>query len=318
MSRAIASCVIAMCAVLPSLQAATVNGIRAVVDQSVITMQDVQDMTSAAVPVLRRQFPGQDEVVMKKLVEAEKDNLDQLTERHLILHNFKTAGYNLPESVLDDLVQERIRSKYGDRSKLTKTLQEEGITFEKFRQHLREQFIVEAMRNKFISSEIIISPHKVESYYKAHQEEFKMEDRVKLRMIVLSKSGEPNGPDPKGVAREILTRLKDGVPFSEMAALYSQRAQRGTEGEWFEVSGLRKELADAVKNLKQGETSEPIETSDGYYLLHIEEVSPAHYKPLNEVRPGIESTLLLQERNRLSKQWVERMKKKTFVSYYMP
>jgi hypothetical protein len=68
---------------------------------------------------------------------------------------------------------------------LTKTLEARGISYEKFRQSIKDRFIVAQLRMKNISSEIIISPHKIESYYVAHREEFKEEDRVKLRKIIL-------------------------------------------------------------------------------------------------------------------------------------
>jgi len=84
----------------------------------------------------------------------------------------------------------------------TKSLQEEGLTLEKFRQQMREQFIVEQMRIKNISGEIIISPHKVESYYLGHRDDFKVEDRVKLRTIILNKSADPNVPNAPKLAKE--------------------------------------------------------------------------------------------------------------------
>jgi peptidyl-prolyl cis-trans isomerase SurA len=296
--------------------AALVNGIEAVVHDTVITRQDVQQMTAPAVPVLRRQYGGQEQVILNKLAEADRDNLEQLTQRHLILHDFKTSGFNLPESVLDDLVQDRIRSRYGDRRTLTKSLQAEGITFEKFRERLREQFVVEAMRNKNVASEIIISPQKIESYYAANREQFKVEDQVKLRMIVLNKTAEANAPDPKRLAEEILLKVKEGTAFSELAAIYSQRQQKDNTGEWFDKSDLRKELAEATAKLKAGDVTGVIDTPEACYLLAVEEVKPEHYRPLPEVRQAIESSLLVQERTRLEKQWVDRLKKKTFVRYY--
>lgn len=303
---------------LPTLgaSAAQVNAIRAVVDEAVITQQDVQQMTASALPTLRSTFPNQPDLIEKKLIEAEGDNLEQLAQRKLILHEFKTSGFNLPESILDDLVQERIRERYGDRRTLTKSLQAEGSNFERFRERLREQFIVEAMRNKFISSTIIVSPQKVESYYQGHKEQFKMEDQVKLRMIVLNKSGPPSGSDPRKLAEELLLKVKEGTPFSELAAMYSQRSQRDNTGEWFEKSQLRKELAEATTGLKTGDVSSVIDTPDACYVLQVEEAKPEHYKPLAEVRGTIEGNLVLEEKARLEKVWVERLKKKTFVRYY--
>jgi parvulin-like peptidyl-prolyl isomerase len=301
-----------------SIRAELADGIKAVVHDSIITYLDVEDLTLQTAEVLRKQFRTQPEQFQKKMDEARADNLDKLLSRQLILQDFKTAGYNLPESVIDELVQERIHGKFGDRATLTKTLQAEGITYEKFRQQVREQFIVEALRQKNISSEIIISPHKIEMYYQAHADEFKVEDEVKLRMIVLEKSSDPASPSPKALAQEILGKLKEGATFAEMATIHSSgsKAKQGGDWGWVERSVLRKELADAAFALKAGELSSVIETPEACYLMQVEEARPNHTKTLAEVRDQIEKNLLLDERNRLEKQWIDKLKKKTFFRYF--
>jgi peptidyl-prolyl cis-trans isomerase SurA len=300
------------------LQAELVNGIKAIVHDSIITVEDVESLTEQAAKALWRQYNDKPDVLQKKLAETRNDNLEQLLARQLILHEFKTAGYNMPESVIEEMVQERIHSRYGDRMTLTKTLQAEGVTNEKFRQQVRDQFIIEILRQKNVSSEIMISPHKVETYYLAHKDDFKMEDEIKLRMIVLTNSVDSDGPQTMRLAEEILAKLKDGAAFSEMAAIYSQGSQRKEGGDWgwVERSVLRKELSDVAFTLKAGERSGVIEISGAYYLMLVEETRPAHYKSLGEVRDQIEKNLLLEERSRLEKQWIERLKKKTFVRYF--
>src|SRR5215469_9326028 len=175
-----------LAASVPSLRAELVNGIQAIVHDSVITYEDVEILTAQTASVLSRQYGNNPEMFRQKMSDARADNLEKLLRQELILHDFKTAGYNLPESILDEEVERRIRSRYGDRMTATKTLQAEGITLEKFRQRVRDQIIVEALTQKNVSSEIIISPYKVETYYSAHTDEFKVEDEVKLRMIVLT------------------------------------------------------------------------------------------------------------------------------------
>ncbi len=308
--------VAAGCAV--QLQAELANGIKAIVHDSIITVEDVDAMSESAAKALWRQYNNQPDLFQKKLDEVRTNNLEQLLARQLILHDFKTAGYNMPESVIEEMVQERIHSRYGDRMTLTKTLQAEGITNEKFRQQIRDQFIIEILRQKNISSEIIISPHKVETYYLAHRDEFKVEDEVKLRMIVLTNSADSDATQTMRLAEEILAKLKDGAAFSEMATIYSQGSQRKEGGDWgwVERSVLRKELADVAFSLKAGERSGVIEIPGAYYLMLVEETRPAHYKSLGEVRDEIEKNFLLEERSRLERQWIQRLRKKTFVQYF--
>jgi hypothetical protein len=48
----------------------------------------------------------------------------------------------------------------------------------------------------------------------------------------------------------------------------------------------------------------------------VEEVRSAHVRPLSEVRDTIEKNLLLQERARLHKKYIDRLKKKSFIRYF--
>jgi hypothetical protein len=48
----------------------------------------------------------------------------------------------------------------------------------------------------------------------------------------------------------------------------------------------------------------------------VEDRKPGHYKSLGEVRDEIETNLRLDEESRLERQWIAKLKKKTFVKYY--
>jgi peptidyl-prolyl cis-trans isomerase SurA len=293
------------------------NGVKVIVHDSLVTYQQVEEYTAPVVEDLRRQYRNDPAGYQKRLFEVLDENTEVLVQREMILHEFETAGYSLPESVIDDYVEQRIRNRYGNRATLTKSLQAEGVTFEKFRKQIRDQFIVEQMRLKNVSDAVMISPHKLEVYYVTHTNDFKVEEQVKLRMIILNKTPEDPAQARK-LADEILAKLNEGAAFSEMASVYSQDSKRSQGGawDWVERSVLRQDLADVAFSLKTGQRSDVIETPEACYLLLVEDKRPAHIKPLNDVREEIEKTLLSQERDRLQKQWNDRLKKKTFVRYF--
>jgi parvulin-like peptidyl-prolyl isomerase len=299
------------------LRAALINGIDALVHDSVITREDVRAETQRAYDELRRDYSDQDEILQNKLAQAEKDNLETLIEGRLILHEFKTAGYNLPERYIDDVVEGEIRS-HGDRMTFIQTLKANGTTLEQFRKRIRDRFIERAMREKNVSAEIIISPHKIEAYYQEHIESYKLPDRVKLRLIVLNKSRDPDAPKARKLADEILAEINGGAPFVEMATLYSddRMRQQGGDRGWVRKGELRKEIDEAAFSLQPGQRSSVIDTPEACYMAQVEAVEPAHYSSLNDVRGQIEKDLQDRERTRLLKQWIDKLKKKTFVRYY--
>ena len=299
------------------LRAGLINGIDAVVHDAVITRQDVAEETIKAEKELWRDYKDQPDVYEKKRALAERDNLTALMERQLILHEFKTAGYNLPEKVIDDIVEREVRS-HGDRYTFIRTLEAQGSTLERYRQGIRDRYIEMAMRDKNVSSEIIISPHKIEAYYQEHHEDYKLPDRVRLRLIVLNKSSDPDAPQARKLADEILDKINAGASFADMATLYSddKMHQQGGDRGWVRKGELRMEIDKAAFSLKPGERSGVIETPEACYVTQVEGVEPAHYSSLTEVRGQIEKDLQDHERARLQKQWIDKLKKKTFVAYY--
>ena len=300
-----------------ALHAELADGVKAVVSDAVITYSQVEEFTAPAADALRRQYADAPDLFQQKLNDALGDSLEQLVERQLILRSFDTEGYQLPESYVDQMVQDRIREKFVDRITFIKTLQAQGMTVEQFRKDVRDQYIITALRQKNVSQEIVISPYKIETYYQAHQGDFKMEDQIKLRMIVLNKTS-PDDTNTVQRANEILTEIKNGATFQEMASVYSDGSQKSQGGDWgwVERSVLRKDLAEAAFSLKPGQVSGVIDTPQSVYLMLVEQVKPAHAKPLDEVRDEIEKTLRTQDQARLEKQWIEGLKKKTFIRYF--
>ncbi len=154
-----------MCAGVVPCGSGRVDGIKAVVNDKVVTYAEVKEYARDAVNALRQQYSSQPEELQHKLNELLNDAMDQLVERQLILHSFDTEGYKLPDGVVDELVKERIREQYGDRVTLMKTLQARGMTFEQFRQQVRDQYISTALRNQKVQREVLISPAKILDYY---------------------------------------------------------------------------------------------------------------------------------------------------------
>jgi parvulin-like peptidyl-prolyl isomerase len=295
-----------------------INGVAAFVNKKVITRYDIQSAISVNDDqLLVRLYGRQPQVLDEKRRQLWQDALEQLVERELILHEFDTQGYNLPDSLIEEYLKGIIRERFGDRLTLIKELQAQGRTYESFRKELREDYIVRALRQKNVSSSILVSPYKIEHYYQANTNRFMVEDQIRLRMIFLANKPERPAESTRKLAEEILAKVQGGASFKEMATVYSDGSQRleGGDWGWIEPTKLNEELAKVALGLKPGDTSGVIELPNGCYLMRVEEFRAAHLRPLTDVRDEVEKTLLLQEHQRLQKQWIDRLKTKSFVSY---
>lgn len=120
------------------------------------------------------------------------------------------------------------------------------------------------------------------------------------------------------LAEEILGKLDAGDSFESLARVYSEgkEAKEGGDWGWIGHDILRKELNETAFSLKPGQHSRVIETAEGYYILEVNDVKPAHTTPLAEVRDDIEKTLLQQQRAQMQEQWVKDLRAKAYIRLF--
>jgi parvulin-like peptidyl-prolyl isomerase len=342
-----------------------VNGIAAQANEAIITIHDVRQASAPAMNLVERTYYNNPQQFQKKADQAISDALELLLERQLKLHEFKTAGGNLPDSIIDDEIKDRIRQQFGDRATLIKNLQAQGITYEAYRQRTREEIILSYMERKNVREALLISPAKIEAYYKTNLTRYQLGNQIKLRMITLNRPQGVSVDEVKTVAMDIRKKILEGVSFADMASSYSEGSQRKEGGllGWVEESalsplskmalplapgqcssiiGLAREPDDSYwlyeydsagavargrrfssrdvlleeKQFNGTERAEAMSAPQSLYLLAVDERKVAHTRSLQEVRDEIEKELLVLERSRLHKKWVERLKSKSFVTYF--
>ncbi len=120
------------------------------------------------------------------------------------------------------------------------------------------------------------------------------------------------------LAEEILAKLDAGDSFDSLARVYSEGKEAKEGGDWGWVGRdiLRKELNKTAFSLKPGQHSRVIETVEGYYILEVDDVKPAHTTPLAEVRDDIEKILLQQQRAQMQEQWVKDLRAKAYIRLF--
>ncbi len=297
-----------------------VDGIAAIVNQDIITFTDVKNMVGQTEDSLRKAYSPGDPQLGEKIQQAYKEALDQLIERQLIIQQFNSKGGKVPETLIEEEIQQTIDDQYGhDRSVFIKTLEALGLDLETYKERIRDKIVVRYMQQTEVSNEIIISPYKIEKYYEEHPSEFQEGEKVKLRMIYVKKgSTDEETAGAKSLVQEILLKLTTGSDFASLASVYSEGSEKNQGGDLGFVGrdSLRKELADAAFALDAGQLSKVIETKEGFYLVQVEDKKPAKVSTLEESRDLIERLLIAQERARLQKRWVQSLRRKAYIRMY--
>ena len=295
------------------------DAIRLVVHTNVITQSDIDRRILPAVMMLQKQYADNPEEANKRSQQIRNEAIQSLIEEKLIIQEFLDSKLILPQNYVDDELTRRIRSDYGDRITLIKTFKSEGLTYESFQEKIRNEIIIQAMVGKYVESVRIVSPKMIADYYEDHKEDFRVEDQVRLRTLLLIKN-EENPQTTQAMGEEILKQLKDGVSFEELCSLYSDdrtlSSQKEAYLEWRDISSLQPQLAEASRNLKLGDISPLIETDTAFWIIKLEDFKATHIKNIEEVRAEIESIIAGELRASLRKNWIDQLRKKYLVRYY--
>jgi peptidyl-prolyl cis-trans isomerase C len=99
-------------------------------------------------------------------------------------------------------------------------------------------------------------------------------------------------------AKQVVADLKKGRKFDELAKQSKDPGSkdRGGDLDWNSPAGYVKPFADAMVKLDKGKyTEQPVQTQFGWHVILLEDVRPAKFPPLEEVKPQITQSLQQQQ-----------------------
>jgi peptidyl-prolyl cis-trans isomerase SurA len=299
------------------------NGIAAIAEDKVITVDDVRREIGQYIPSIEKESKNEKEFSDK--LEALQDSVIQdLVDRVLIIKEFykekdgKEARH-IPPAYIDNRIDEILSGQFdNDRSKFLAYLRSRGTTLREYRREQEEDIIYHYMQQQQRKSQSVVSPVRIETFYKENKDRFYEEDKVHLRLIQLSRINEESDADLRAQANDILRRIRSGEKFEDLAKEFSKDARRSKGGDWGwqRRSDFRKEFSDAAFGLKKGEVSEAIVLPEGCFLLFAEDRKFAGIQPIDEVRDQIERMLISQMTRASQERWLERLRRNGYVKLY--
>jgi peptidyl-prolyl cis-trans isomerase SurA len=295
------------------------NGITAIAEDHIITVDDVRREIGPLIPEIQKQSHSEQEF-NEKVEALQEDVIQNLIDRVLIVKDFyKDEKRKVPASYIDNQLAETIITQFdGDRSKFLAYLRSRGISQKDYRKELEEDMIYGYMRQQQSKSASTVSPVKIETFYKENKERFYQEDSVHLRLIQITRTADDTDDTLRTRAGEVITQLNTGADFGNLARQYSQDSRKGKGGDWGwqRRSDLRKEFSDVIFALDKGKHSDPILMPEGAFILFVEERKFAGLQPLDEVRPEIERVLVQQGSRQATERWLEKLRRNAYVKHF--
>ncbi|MBW8782312.1 MAG: peptidyl-prolyl cis-trans isomerase [Verrucomicrobia bacterium] len=295
------------------------NGVVAVVEDKVITVDDLRREIAPRVPGLQRESRNEKEF-NEKLEALQDDVIQEMVDRVLIVKDFKKDDKrHIPESIVDNAIaDEQIRRFDGDRSKFLAYLRAIGMTLRDYRKKMEDDIIYDYMRGQQRKNQNVVSPARVETFYNENKDHFYQDDQVHMRMIALNRQEGETDAQLAERAGQITTRLAAGEKFEDLARTLSQDSKRAKGGDWGwqRKSDLKPEFSEPLFKLSKDQATAPILAPEAAYVLFVEERKFAGVQPLAEVRDQIERILVNQMARDSENRWLERLRRNGYVRIY--
>ncbi len=292
------------------------NGIAAIVEDRVVTYEQIRMEMAPLMPGISN-LP-QDKL-REKISSISKDILQNLVDRILIVKQFEEDGMIIPKSYVETRYDDVITKDFGgDRAQFLGYLKRNNRTVRQFRKELEEKVIVQSMRSRMQRTQAEISPEKIEKYYRENKVAFFQEDKIFLQQILLSPYAEETADLLLQEGARIISELKKGIPFGDLAQKYSKDEMRNNDGEWgwIKRNEIRKELEDRAFELDPGEFTIPLLVDKNVFILRVKEKKVKGVKPLDDVRDEIENKLSEKIAQDAQKRWIERLRQKAYIRYF--
>ena len=138
-----------------------------------------------------------------------------------------------------------------------------------------------------------VSDADVQAYYAAHQSDYKSQEQVKTRHILISVAKDADAKTD-AAAEDVLRQVKSGGNFADLAKKFSDdpgSKDQGGELPLIPTSSLDPAYAQAAMALNPGQTSDVVRSQFGYHIIQTEQKQPAQVKSLADVRDSIVQTL---------------------------
>ena len=299
-----------------SAEAEIVDRILAKVNDDIITLSELNRTMVQYRKELASKYTGQqlDEMIEK----TEQELLESLIENKLINQKALEMGYDSTvETAVSSQVQQIMKdNNIPDTETLEKALTEQGMSLRELREQVRDQLMAQYLVNDFVRSRITLLTPDVEKYYKDHVADFTTPEEVTLSEIIIQRDGSDDEAENR--ANDLYKRLQQGESFSALASQYSKgpTANKGGNIGTMIVSNLRPDMLNAIKDLKDGETSKPQKSEEGYVIYHIDSRKYASVKPLDEVKEEIKDMMYSERFTPEFDRFIAQLKEEAYIQIY--
>lgn len=238
--------------------------------------------------------------------------LNALVERKLAAKAAKDSGMTIQEWVVDNRVREIVDEGFGgDRNRLIEALSRQKIPFTDWRQKIKDDMVVSAIRWHAVDKNVSASPSELRAEYKAHPERYRTSGKASVSVILLK----PEDAERRAEVMEVVA----AEGFAAAARRFSVDGKASEGGLWKEIrpeDEFSPEVCAAISKLAPGEMSDWLDVNGWSFLVRNDAPVSAPPRTFAEAYEDIEANIKAEKASALYRKWMDGLKAETYVKIY--
>ncbi|WP_236580517.1 peptidylprolyl isomerase [Rubrivivax sp. A210] len=244
--------------------------IAAVVNQELVTAGEVQRRLERA-----QAEAGRSGARLPPESDLRRQALDSLIDERAMISSARDSGMKVDDVELDRAVQNIAQQNQVSLEVLRQRLRDEGMDYLRFRANLRDQILIERLREREVYQRIRIGDEEIEKLLESQRQVAQAQAETNLAQILVSV---PEGADAaaeaarRAVAEAVLARVLGGEAFDAVAKEVSEDANRARGGEIGArpASRLPDAFVESTRGLEVGAvTPRLLRTGAGFHILKV-------------------------------------------------
>lgn len=250
-------------------EAGVIDKIVAVVDSGVVLSSDIETRLND----LQTQAEARGNTI-EMTDELRQQVLERLILEQAQVEVAKRRGLQIDDARVNETLLQIAKNRDTDLLGLKNAIESEGKSFAVFREQIRRELLISAVRDREVRSRIRISDSELERFMETTGGQISTAPELLLSQIVV---GLPNRPSPELIpqaeqkAVQIRDALLKGAPFGQMAVRYSDapEASQGGDLGWRNILELNPVFVDALADAKKNTLIGPIRSPGGFHLIAV-------------------------------------------------
>lgn len=289
-----------------------VEEIVAVVNDEIITLSKYQERFEMQVQALRAQLEGEE--FQQQYNMLKKELLDMMISDMLLLQEAEKKGFDVSEQVRMGLENIKEENGFTSDEQLKRALAQQGLTYEKFVEQMRKQYLTQNVIFDEVNRNIVIDDAEIVKYYRENPEEFREPAEYTISAIFLSNEAKTEDT-MESLKKEISEKLASGDDFASLAEQYTDGPGKEAGGSLgiYKKGELDKTLEEAVEGLAQGEVSEWVKHPNGWFLMKMMEKKESRLRTFEEIKEEVERRLFNKKSREKFEEYMKRLRERSYI-----